>query len=84
MNTTTQIKPIQAGFPLQEATSIFVSVNVVLGATTSTSYWVLQNANNGQIATGNLEIPESIHSQWGTDDSFVLDYILETLNLEKL
>jgi hypothetical protein len=80
----TKIQPTQAGFPQEEATEIDITVRFDLGAKTSQSYWVLLNEANQKVADGNLDIPEEIHTQWGTDDTLVLDYILLSLGLTKL
>ena len=81
----TKIKPITLGFPKQqEATDIDITVRFNLGDTTAQSYWVLSNEKGEAIQADNLEIPEEIHTKWSTDDNIVIDYILETLGLEKL
>jgi hypothetical protein len=80
----TKIQPTQAGFPQEEATEIDITVRFDLGAKTSQSYWVLLNENNQKVADGNIDIPEEIHSKWGTDDTLVLDYILLSLGLTKI
>jgi hypothetical protein len=78
----TKIQPTFAGFPQEEATEIEITVRFDLGAKTS-QYWVLLNEDSQKVADGNIDIPEEILSQWGTDDTLVLDYILEQLGLEK-
>lgn len=30
-----------------------------------------------------VDIPQDIYAQWGTDDSFIIDYVLEQCGLEK-
>lgn len=30
-----------------------------------------------------VDIPQDIYAQWGTDDSFIIDYVLEACGLEK-
>jgi hypothetical protein len=80
----TQIQPFLIGLPQKEAISISVNTLLTLGDTTSQSYWALYDSAEQQIASGSLPIPEEIHSQWGTDDSVILDYILLSLGLTKL
>jgi hypothetical protein len=33
---------------------------------------------------GNLHLPQEQYEQWGTDDTFVIDWTLEQLNLTKI
>lgn len=44
----------------------------------------LLDENTQILISGNLEIPKSIYDQWGTDDTYMVDYILGELNLSKL
>jgi hypothetical protein len=41
-------------------------------------------ANGLSALEGNLSMSEEIYSQWGTDDNFVIDWVLNELNLQRL
>lgn len=58
-------------------------VNYVLQGAEQTLYFCLQSQFNKMIEEGNLIIPEPVVSQWGVDDSIVVDWALETLGLTK-
>lgn len=58
-------------------------VNYSLQSPEQTLYFRLMSQFNPMIEEGNLIIPEPIIAQWGIDDSFIVDWALETLGLEK-
>lgn len=57
-------------------------INYALNQPTQTLYFCLQSQFNKMIEEGNLIIPESIVSQWGVDDSIIVDWALDTLGLK--
>jgi hypothetical protein len=56
-------------------------INYALNQPTQNLYFCLQSQFNRMIEEGNLIIPESIVSQWGVDDSIIIDWALDTLGL---
>lgn len=58
-------------------------INYALNQPTQTLYFCLQSQFNKMIEEGNLIIPESIVSQWGVDDSIIVDWALDTLGLKE-
>jgi hypothetical protein len=51
---------------------------IVFYAYVSTTGSPEQTLNNGSI-----EIPNNIYNQWGTDDTFIIDYVISTLGLTR-
>jgi hypothetical protein len=76
------INPIKGIREIADRVEILV-VNYSLQAKEQTLYFRLMSQFNSQIEEGNLIIPEPIIAQWGIDDSFIIDWALETLGLEK-
>lgn len=63
----------------------FVKIRVELNLEDTTSrafYWLMEEERI--ILSGDIEIPQQIHSQWGVDDSCISNYVLNELNLTKL
>lgn len=56
-------------------------INYALNQPYQNLYFCLKSQFNPQIEEGNLIIPESVVSQWGVDDSIIVDWALETLGL---
>lgn len=58
-----------------------IHIPITLNQTKANAHITLQGAGmNTQSFM--LEIPEDIYSQWGTEDTFILDYILTELGFE--
>jgi hypothetical protein len=76
------IEPIKGIREIADRVEILI-VNYSLQAKEQTLYFRLMSQFNSQIEEGNLIIPEPIISQWGIDDSFIIDWALETLGLER-
>jgi hypothetical protein len=76
------IEPIKGIREIADRVEILV-VNYSLQAKEQTLYFRLMSQFNSQIEEGNLIIPEPINAQWGIDDSFIIDWALETLGLER-
>ncbi len=64
-------------------------INIVVGSITlpcdygANILYQLKNDDNTLIE-GNLTMSEQIYSQWGTDDNYVIDWVLNSLNLQRL
>jgi hypothetical protein len=56
-------------------------INYALNQPYQMLYFCLQSQFNPQIEEGNLIIPESVVSEWGVDDSIIVDWALDTLGL---
>ena len=76
------IEPIKGVREIADRVEIRV-VNYALQNPEQTLYFKLMSQFNPMIEEGNLVIPEPIVAQWGLDDSFIVDWALETLGLEK-
>jgi len=76
------IEPIKGVREVADRVEIRV-VNYALQNPEQTLYFKLMSQFNPMIEEGNLVIPEPIVAQWGLDDSFIVDWALETLGLEK-
>ena len=64
-------------------------INIVVGSITLpcdygvSIFYKLMNEDN-PLLEGALTMGESVYSQWGTDDNFVIDWVLNELNLQRL
>jgi hypothetical protein len=76
------IEPVKGVREIADRVQIRV-VNYELQKPEQTLYFKLMSQFNPMIEEGNLIIPEPIVAQWGIDDSFIVDWALETLGLEK-
>jgi hypothetical protein len=74
------IEPVKGIREIADRVEIKV-VNYALNQPTQNLYFCLQSQFNKMIEEGNLIIPESIVSQWGVDDSIIIDWALDTLGL---
>ena len=46
------------------------------------SYQLTDEQNNGLLG-GTITIPMTVYEQWGVDDSYIVDYVLNELSLQK-
>ena len=76
------IEPIKGVREIADRVEIKI-VNYSLQSPEQTLYFRLMSQFNPMIEEGNLIVPEPIVAQWGIDDSFIVDWALETLGLEK-
>lgn len=76
------IEPIKGVREIANRVEIKI-VNYSLQSPEQTLYFRLMSQFNPMIEEGNLIVPEPIVAQWGIDDSFIVDWALETLGLEK-
>jgi hypothetical protein len=76
------IEPIKGVREVADRVEIRV-VNYSLEGIEQTLYFKLMSQFNPMIEEGNLIIPEPIVSQWGVDDSFIVNWALETLGLKE-
>lgn len=76
------IEPVKGIREIADRVEIKV-INYALNQPTQNLYFCLQSQFNKMIEEGNLIIPESIVSQWGADDSIIVDWALDTLGLTK-
>jgi hypothetical protein len=74
------IEPVQGIREIADRVEIKV-INYALNQPTQNLYFCLQSQFNRMIEEGNLIIPETIVSQWGADDSIIIDWALDTLGL---
>ena len=91
-----KIKPITVGYPAQEANAI--SIRVMPFQTndrTCSTYYQLKNVSvitdeEGveteivkDLAEGNCQLSEQQFEDWGSDNTYIEDVVLEILNLER-
>lgn len=74
------IEPVQGVREIADRVELDV-INYALNSPQQTLYFCMQSQFNKMIEQGNLIIPESIVSQWGADDSIIVDWALDTLGL---
>lgn len=78
-----EIKPTNLGVL---GTAEQLEVTVLPFATSSTScntYWALKTAEGKQIAEGNYTLTEEEFAEWGSDNLYVEDLVLNQLKLER-
>lgn len=56
-------------------------INYALNQPTQNMYYCLKTQFSQMVEEGNLIIPESVVSEWGVDDSIIIDWALDTLGL---
>lgn len=92
-----QIKPIPVGYPAQEANNIEITIGACLThATTCTTYYVLLNStinvdgqgveikDNKILAEGSVFIIEEQFAEWGVDNAYIENIVLNNLGLERV
>ena len=71
-------------FDLEPTNGIQLYWAVLAEATTPDSEGVDQVGPGAMLLEGNLSFPQDQYELWGTDDSFVTDWVLTELNLTKI
>lgn len=69
-----------------KGTAITLEVRVLtfnLNSDSAIAYYALRDSNSNILLDGNLQIISEVFLNWGTDDSIIEDFVLETLNLER-
>jgi hypothetical protein len=74
------IEPVKGVREIADRVELNV-INYALNQPYQTLYFCLKSQFNPQIEEGNLIIPPSIVSEWGVDDSIIIDWALDTLGL---
>lgn len=66
-------------------------INLDIPGVVATFYWnVMAKVSSEEdipgavLLEGNLHMPQDIYDQWGTDDSYVIDWALNELNFTKI
>ena len=78
-----QLKPSKVGV-LGTITQIDVLVlPFETDAVTCSTYYKLCNVDGKMLAEGNLSLTEEQFANWGTDNSYVSDIVINELGLEK-
>lgn len=67
-------------------TPVGVKVNIrmpdfELGATSGIAIAVIFNSEDNVVKSEKVLIPPEVYSQWGQDDNFITNYVLEQMNL---
>lgn len=52
-----------------------------LGATTGLAVGFVLNEQGGVVKAEQITLPAEIYAQWGQDDRFIADYVLQQMNL---
>jgi Ni,Fe-hydrogenase III small subunit len=82
-----QIKPIALGLPSKQAN--FLLVRPIMKSTQETScttyYEVVAKENESSyvVAMGNCPISEEQYAEWGSDNTYIEDIVLDYLGLER-
>lgn len=75
------VKPQNVQF---EIVKIGISLdNFVLYAVDARATVRYLTANGITVKVESIYIPPEIYSQWGTDDTFIVDYVLQQIHFEK-
>jgi hypothetical protein len=64
-------------------------INIIVGSITlpceyGASIWYQLMSDDNTLIDGNLTMSEQVYMQWGTDDNYVIDWVLKELNLQLL
>lgn len=46
-------------------------------------YWSIYNADNQMFKDGNLHFDKELYDAWGDDDNYLIDWVLEQLELTR-
>lgn len=80
-----QITQIQTGIPVKTATQLEVRVLTFnTDATTATIYYSVKSEVNETLTDGNIQMTEQEFTDWGADNTFVEEIVLNRLGLERL
>jgi len=65
----------------QEITKIQIEVpQYILHQTEMTVYVLFQDQAGRVVDTKSLLVPETVYSKWGTDDSYITNYVLQQIS----
>lgn len=79
-----QIKTVDIPFKEKKATQLYAQVNsFATDATTCDTYWKLLSQENETLLDGNIPMGEEDFANYGQDNSYVDDFILNALKLER-
>lgn len=82
MDHTVDVQPISVSVEVAKADVQFIDFQ--LNATDGYVQVLRYDKNDRFIDTTVVHIPPDIYSQWGTDDSIIIDYALEQLKMKEL
>lgn len=69
-----------------KGTAVKLNIRVIyyeLGGDYATFYWCAQTESDLMVLEGNLDMKSPELDSWGTDDTYVVDWVLEKLNFVK-
>ena len=79
----TRIQPVVVP---TKGTAVKLNIRVVyyeIGGTRASFYWEAQTESGFIVLEGNLTMESPELDSWGTDDTYVVDWVLEKLNFVK-
>lgn len=79
----TKIQPVVVP---TKGTAVNITIRVVgyeIGGTFASFYWGAQTESGVIVLDGNLAMESPELDSWGTDDNYVIDWVLEKLNFVK-
>lgn len=79
-----QITPISTGIPVKTATQILIRTFFETDALTAQIYYSISDENGEKITDGNIELTEQQFTDWGADNTFVENIVLDKLCLTRL
>jgi hypothetical protein len=66
------------------ATNVLVTMpSFELGATEGTAYVSMFSEDDRILTSKRVDIPPTIYAQWKEDDNFIIDYVLQQLNVKR-
>ncbi len=79
-----RIKEIQLGLPAQVGTQLLIRVMPFdTEATTCELYYMVSTDSGSQLADGNINLNEDEFANWGEDNTYLEDLVLNKLGLER-
>ena len=76
-----EIKPIQ-GFGKTAVAIELGAFQVDVQARTAKARWILRDSNGGELAQGATELNGEDYAKWGTDDKYVIDFVVSSVLVE--
>jgi hypothetical protein len=79
------INPVEVGLPVRTATQLLWRTGAFqFGSVTCMTYYELLTDSNEVVISGNYELTEEQFENWGQDNAYIGDIILEYLNLTRI
>ncbi len=80
-----KIEPYLTGIPREVGTDLFITtLAFATNATTCGVYWQVKSLEGKSLADDNINLTEEEYTNWGQDNTYIEDLVLEKLGLIRL